>query len=321
MQYRTLGRSGLTVSEIGFGAWGIGGVTSGATSYGAQDDAVSLAALDQAIVEGLTFFDTANVYGDGNSEVLIGKAIAGQRDKVVIATKAGFTTYDQAPNYSPDWIRHSLEGSLTRLGTSYVDLLQLHIPPLDLLRQDGSILDTLRGLVSEGQIRTFGLSVKGVDEGIAAITEFAVPVLQVNLNMLDIRAVTSSLFALAADRGTGIIARTPLCFGFLTGTLTADSEFPADDHRSTWPRVQIRAWADGAAAALALVEARPGQTAVNKALRYCLSYPEVSTVIPGLLTPEQVDEAAATSRLGPLSMSERGAIEHLNAVCEFFVRR
>ncbi|CAA7618458.1 aldo/keto reductase [Magnetospirillum sp. UT-4] len=321
MQTRPLGRTGIDVSEIGFGAWGIGGATPGATSYGARDDAESLAALDRALAEGITFFDTSSVYGYGHSEALIGRAFAGRRERVVIATKAGFTRYDAAPDHSPASLRRSLEGSLERLGTDHVDLLQLHNAPIEQLRQDPDILATLQALRAEGRIRAFGLSIKTMDEGVAAIRDFAVPVLQLNLNMMDLRAIDSGLLELAEATGTGIIARTPLCFGFLAGTLSPDAEFAADDHRSAWPRAQIRAWAEGAALTLGAVADRPGQNGVVKALRFCLSYPAVSTVIPGLLRPAEVSEAAAAGRFGALSRDERASVEALNRSYDFLVRR
>lgn len=321
MRTRPLGRTGLTVSEIGFGGWGIGGATPGATSYGARDDAVSLAALGRALDRGITFFDTSSVYGYGHSERLIGRAIAHCRDRVVIATKAGFTTYDQAADYSPAWIRRSVEGSLERLGTDYIDLLQLHNAPIELLRRDPAVVATLAELTADGKIRSFGFSVRTMAEAVAAIEEFDAAVLQVNLNMLDIRAVTGGVLDLAARRGCGIIARTPLCFGFLSGRLDGDAQFSPDDHRSAWPRAQIAAWADGAQGVLAAIAEPPLQTSVQKALRFCLSYPAVSTVIPGLLDPAEVDEAVTASALGPLADAERVAVEAINARTDFFVGR
>lgn len=321
MRIRPLGRTGLTVSEIGFGGWGIGGATPGATSYGARDDAVSAAALARALAQGITFFDTSSVYGYGHSERLIGRAVAHCRDRVVIATKAGFTTYDQAADYSPAWIRRSVEGSLERLGTEYIDVLQLHNAPIELLRRDPAVIATLVQLKAEGRIRSFGFSVRNMAEAVAAIDEFDAAVLQVNLNMLDVRAVSGGVLDLAAGRGCGIIARTPLCFGFLSGRLGADSQFAPDDHRSAWPRVQVAAWADGAHRVLGAVAEPPRQTSVQKALRFCLSYPAVSTVIPGLLDPAEVDEAVAASTLGPLADAEREAVETINAGTDFFVRR
>jgi aryl-alcohol dehydrogenase-like predicted oxidoreductase len=127
MKYRPLGRTGLSVSEIGFGCWGLGGVTPGATSYGEVDDAASLKALHRALDLGITFYDTSNLYGDGHSEELLGEAFTGRRDKVVIATKAGRSTYDTEA-YTPAELRRSVEASLRRLRSDYVDVVQVHSP-------------------------------------------------------------------------------------------------------------------------------------------------------------------------------------------------
>ena len=130
MRYRPLGKTGLQVSEIGFGAWGIGGRTVEQTSYGDTDDRTSLAALDRALERGITFFDTSAAYGNGHSEELIGRAVRGKRSRAVITTKAGYEAWDQPPDFSPSAIVASTERSLARLGTDYLDLLQLHNPPL-----------------------------------------------------------------------------------------------------------------------------------------------------------------------------------------------
>src|SRR5271169_5028472 len=158
MKYRALGRTGLTVSEIGFGAWGVGGRTAGHTSYGATDDAISEAALGRAFELGITFYDTASAYGDGHSERLIGRVFRGRRDNVVIATKAGVVSFGQPPDLSPMALRRSVEGSLQRLATDYMDLLELHSPDLAVFRRDPEVLETLHALVFEGKVRAFGIS-------------------------------------------------------------------------------------------------------------------------------------------------------------------
>ncbi|MBI3513722.1 MAG: aldo/keto reductase, partial [Proteobacteria bacterium] len=198
MRYRPLGTTGLTVSEIGFGSWGIGGPSPGATSYGPTDDAVSLRTLARALERGITFFDTSNAYGNGHSEELIGQAFRHRRASVVIATKAGFPRFDQEPDFTPDHLRRSLEGSLRRLQTDHVDLFQLHSPPIALVLDDAAILETLRALVREGKARAFGISVRAPEDGLIAIRELGVPVIQANLNLLDQRAIGTGLMALAA---------------------------------------------------------------------------------------------------------------------------
>lgn len=317
MQHRALGSTGLTVSAIGFGGWGIGGRTAGATSYGDTDDAVSRRALARAFERGITFFDTSPAYGDGRSERLIGEAFRGRRDRVVIATKAGYRSWTAAPDYSPAAIRASVEGSLARLGTDYVDLLQLHNAPAALLRAEPAVVAALEELKRAGKIRAWGVSARSPADGAAAIRASGAAVVQANLNMLDVRAVTGGLVEAALAAGAGLIARTPLCFGFLGGGATT---FAPGDHRAAWPERQIARWREGAA--LMFTQAAPATAAerATTALRFCLSVPAVACVIPGILTPEESDRNAAAGDLPPLPPEQYEAVLALNRAHAFFVR-
>lgn len=320
MRYRPLGKSGLTVSEIGFGAWGIGGRTAGETSYGETDDQRSRAALDRAFDLGITFFDTANVYGDGHSEALIGEVFAQKRDRVVIGTKAGLTRFGDAPDFSPEALRRSLAGSLKRLKSDYVDLFQLHNPPADLFRRSPSSYAALETLQREGKVRAIGVSVKTPADALSILETHPVAAVQVNLNMLDVRAVEAGLLAAASKAGVGIIARTPLCFGFLAGTVAADTQFPPGDHRRGWARSQIERWTKGAEAMHAAAAAPAGQSHSQAALRFCLSFAAVSSVIPGILAPEEAAQNAAASGFGPLPDMARDRIVALNREIDLFKR-
>jgi aryl-alcohol dehydrogenase-like predicted oxidoreductase len=299
MKYRQLADSGLRVSEIGFGAWGIGGATPGATSYGRTEDEVSRVALEVALDRGITFFDTANVYGGGHSETLLGEVLGAARQRVVIATKAGMARFDAAPDYSPAAIRASLAGSLKRLRTDYVDLLQLHNASPELLSARPEIVGFLEDLKREGSIRAYGLSVKAPEEGRHAVTKLGLRILQVNFSMLDMRARECGLLDIASRFGASLIARTPLCFGFLGGGLTPDTVFGADDHRSRWPREHLQRWLSAADSLFGVLGAVPGPRS-QIALRYCLSFPQVATVIPGMLTAREVEENSGASEAGPL---------------------
>ena len=230
MQYRNLGRTEIQVSEIGFGAWGIGGVTPGATSYGHRDDSVSLAALGAAIDHGINFFDTSNCYGNGHSESLIGRVTRANRAQFIIATKAGRRDYATEAFEGPA-LKSSLESSLTRLQTEYVDLLQLHGPSMRSLEKDPELIATLNSLQAEKKIRAFGISVNSPEDGLTAITKFDFPVVQMNFNLVDQRARVCGLLKLAKERGVGLIGRTPLCFGFLSGRVNSDTQFDQSDHR------------------------------------------------------------------------------------------
>jgi aryl-alcohol dehydrogenase-like predicted oxidoreductase len=318
MNYRSLGRTGLVVSEIGFGAWGIGGRTVSQTSYGDTDDRTSLAALARAQDCGITFFDTSAAYGNGHSEELIGKALAGVRHKAVLATKAGYEAWDRPPDFSAAAIVASTGRSLGRLRTDYLDLLLLHNAPLDtLLAPD--VREALARLVASGKIRSWGASAKGPADALEALRACDVPVIQANFNMMDVRAVTDGLFEEVSRRNAGFIARTPLCFGFLSGTVTRDTRFPPGDHRLGWPNAQLANWIDGARDLLEVVSASPGPAAVQAALRFCLAFPEVSTTIPGILTPAEAGQNAAASGWGALPKEAVAAVLEINRNRQFFV--
>ena len=318
MKYRTLGRTGIPVSEVGFGAWGIGGRTAGDTSYGDTDDAQSLRALHRALDLGITFFDTSSAYGSGHSEVLIGRAVAGHRHKAVIATKAGYDDWTQSPDFSATAIRRSAERSLTRLGTDYLDVLQLHNPPAEVLAL-GEATDVLAALLSEGKIRSWGISAKNPAGAVDALRVANAPIVQANFNMMDVRVVTEGLLREATTRGAAFIARTPLCFGFLTGNIDRSTVFAAGDHRAAWSRAQLDNWIDGARDLISAVAATPGREAVLSALRFCLSFDAVSCVIPGILHAHEAETNAEASRLGALPTNAVETVLAINQKRNFFV--
>src|SRR3989338_3843598 len=225
MNYRQLGATGLKVSEIGFGGWGIGGVANGAVAYGPTDDRESVDALQRAFDLGINFYDTSDVYGYGHSEALIGAVFKRVRTKVTIASKVGFLRADGPQDFSSRHIRTAIEQSLRRLQTDYIDLYQLHSPPIMLLESDVGIMHTLESLRKEGKIRALGISVRSPDDGLIAIRKFGFKCVQVNFSLLDQRAVENELMELCKARNVGLICRTPLCFGFLSGKYSAESVF------------------------------------------------------------------------------------------------
>jgi aryl-alcohol dehydrogenase-like predicted oxidoreductase len=307
MRVRQLGRTGLTVSEVGFGTWGLGG-----DSYGPVDDATSRDALHLAFDRGVTFYDTSDLYGAGHSEQVLGDAFRDRRDRVVIATKVGTLPHSgfyMPQDFATATIEAGLEASLRRLGTDYVDLYQLHSPQLDLPNWD-AIIETLQRLQAAGKIRAYGLSARSPGDARAAVERFGFPVVQVNYNLIDHRAAENGLFALCAERGVGVIARTPLCFGYLSGTMTGDEEFVGRDHRANWPREQLRRWAR-APQLFAPLNAGSSRTLVQLALQFCLADPAVSTVIPGMLTRAEVIEDTTVADLPPLAADEHARIRDI----------
>jgi aryl-alcohol dehydrogenase-like predicted oxidoreductase len=314
VKYRRLGNTGLEVSEIGFGAWGIGG-----GSYGDVDEKESLAALDVAFDSGITFYDTSNLYGGGRSEELIGAAFKTKRDQVFIATKGGtlpHSGFHMPQDFSAKHLRDALAGSLKRLQTDYVDLYQLHSPSLNALESD----ETVEALVSfkkEGLIREYGISARSPMDAKIAIEKYGFPAVQVNFNLIDQRAMECGLYELAKKKGVGIINRTPLVFGFLTGTISASSSFQEGDHRTNWPKDQISRWANASQLFDFIGDGRR-RTRVQVAIRYCLDHDAVSTVIPGMLNVAQVCENVGASDVPPLSDEEMARIAEIYKTYDFY---
>ncbi len=321
MRYRPLGATGIRVSEIGFGAWGIGGNANGAVAYGPTDDDDSRRALRRAFESGINFFDTADFYGFGHSETVLGNALRDVRSDVVIATKAGMLSAVGAQDFSPEHLLRSLEQSLARLGTDYIDLFQLHSPPIDLLQRDDRCVATLDRLRREGRIREYGISARSPDDALIAVRDLGFRCVQVNFNLLDQRARENGLFEVCQREGAGIIGRTPLCFGFLTGRYSPAALFDPDDHRSRWSPEQRERWASALGLFLAEVKSNTEQTPAQFALRFCLSFAALSSVIPGMLTEDHVQENARASGLGALPKAERAAIVEIYQGNQFFVER
>lgn len=307
----------MQVSEIGFGCWGIGGpVERSALSYGPTDDRVSLDALHRAFELGITFYDTAPSYGNGHSEDLLGRAFAHVRQNVVLASKVGFEKLDRGVELSAAAMRRSLEGSLERLRTDYLDLLQLHGLTLEMLRENPAIVETLRKLKTQGMIRAYGMSLQTMAEGIAAIDEFGFEVLQVNFNMIDQRPLALGIVERAVRAGTGLMARTPLSFGFLTGKVP-EGPFDPRDHRARWPDEQIKRWRE-APQFFAPVARQRGCSLAQLALKFCTAYSSFAAAIAGMLTPAEVDENVTVSAMPPLTKAERMTIEEIYKNHKFF---
>lgn len=317
MRYRKLGKTGIEVSEIGFGAWGIGGVSKGATSYGVTDDRESLVTLRRAFDLGITLYDTADAYGNGHSEELIGRAFNSVRDKVLLASKVGYVAYDKPKDFSPQRMKIALENSLRRLRTEYLDLYQLHSIGIDEIRRNEKIVATLESFQREGKIRAYGISVKTPDDGIIAIQTYGFQTVQVNFNMIDQRALISGLFNVAAASAVGIIVRTPLAFGFLSGAVL-DLNFDSCDHRSRWSRAQLNVWAE-APRLFAKLNKKKKRTLSQLALQFCLAHNAISSVIPGMMHPYEVDENAAVADMDHLADSECAEIHTIYKSNTFFV--
>jgi aryl-alcohol dehydrogenase-like predicted oxidoreductase len=320
MNYRALGNTGLRVSEIGFGTWGLGGNVAGAVAYGKTDDAVSIAALKFAVEQGINFYDTSDLYGFGHSEEILGEAFANCREKVIIASKGGFIDAVKQ-DFSVAHLREALEKSLRRLRTDYLDLYQFHSPAVSLLREQPEVLALMDELKRAGKIRAWGFSARSPEEARVAVEEFSAPAIQVNFNLTDQRAETNGLFALCQQKQTGVIVRTPLCFGFLTGKYSSAQSYDATDHRSRWSPEQLASWEKANDVFSFLFAQNPYDSPAQIALRFCLSFPAVSTIIPGMLNDDQVRENSAASGRGSLPSEQLAHAVQAGADHEFFVRK
>jgi aryl-alcohol dehydrogenase-like predicted oxidoreductase len=302
MEYRTLGRTGISVSVIGFGAWAIGGNKFG-NSYGATNDRESAKAIAKAIEMGCNFFDTADAYGHGHSEEILGAAFKGKRDKIIIASKVGGDFYKSPTrmNFDPEYITFALEKSLKRLDTDYIDLYQLHNPPLHMIRQ-GEIFDIMGKLKLQGKIRAIGISIFEPVEGVETIKNEMSDCIQVVYNVLN-RQAAKDLFPLARERNIGIIAREPLSNGILTGKFNGFEIFETGDVRKPWPKEYFQHLVSFSHDLKNLLEDE-NRSMAQAALQFVLSQPAVSTVIPGMKTEIQVEENLNTVNLGGMKEGE-----------------
>jgi aryl-alcohol dehydrogenase-like predicted oxidoreductase len=308
MKYRVLGKTGLKVSEIGFGAWAIGGNAHG-NSYGPTDDKQSLAAVERALELGCNFFDTADVYGHGHSEELLGQALKGRRSEVIIATKVGGDFYHGSPrmNFNTDYLEFALGKSCERLGSDYIDLYQLHNPPIQLVK-DGRVFKILEKLRASGKISHYGISIHDPQEGLLAMRDRELGAIQVAFNILRQEA-KNQLFREATKNNVGIIAREPLANGLLAGKLKPDSNFLQGDIRHNFPS-DYMSQLTLATDKLRFLESN-SRTLAQASIRFVLDHKDVSTVIPGAKTPEQVDEDFTSSDSPSLTGEELLRIKFL----------
>jgi len=281
VNHRTLGRTGLSVSEIGFGAWAIGGNAFG-NSYGPTDDAESTRAIRRAFALGCNFFDTADVYGHGHSESLLGAALHDCRDQIIIATKAV-----GGGDFTPAYLRAAVERSLERLRTDYVDLLQLHNPPMNLIAARDTY-EPLEAMKREGLIRFYGVSVHPPEEGVAAVRATRPDTVQIVYNLAR-RDAEDTFLPTAQAANVGVIAREPLANGFLAGRYDAASTWEHGDIRSRMPRPYV-AQLCALGQRVREVAEQSGMTAPQLALKFVLDRPEIACAIVGMKTVQQVEE-------------------------------
>lgn len=303
MKQRQLGQQGPSISEVGLGCWQFGG------DFGPMAKETAFHILEQAVNSGITFIDTADVYGNGVSESIIGEFQQQCQTPLTIVTKFGRASGVYPDNYSADIMRRSVEDSLERLKVDSLDLLQLHCIPTEYLRQ-GDVFDWLRDLKAEGLIKQFGASVETVEEGLICLEQEGLLSLQVIFNIFRQKLIPE-LFPQAKNKGVGIIVRLPLASGLLSGKYTQDTTFAETDHRNfnrdgqhfnvgeTFAGVPFEKGVEIANQIKTLVP--EGISMAQMAERWILDHDAVSTIIPGASSATQAAENASISDLPPLS--------------------
>lgn len=302
MKQRELGTDGFKIGEVGLGCWQFGG------DFGPMAAETADEILNTAVEKGIDFIDTADVYGDGRSERLIGRFLATCPHPITVATKFGRGANVYPNAYTKEALRASVGASRERLGVEVIDLIQLHCIPTMVLRK-GEIFDWLRELKKEGMIRHFGASVESVEEALICLEQEGLLSLQVIFNIFRQKLITE-LFPRAQDCGVGIIVRLPLASGLLSGKFSMDTVFAETDHRhfnrdgqhfnvgETFAGLPFE---KGVELAEALKTDIPqGMSMAQMALRWILDHDAVSVIIPGASSPQQAATNAAVSKLDPL---------------------
>ncbi len=306
---RTFGKSGIAVTQMGIGLWAIGG-----TSWGPVEDQNSLGTIDAALDAGITFFDTADVYGDGHSEELLGQAMQGRRDRFIVATKIGWQNFDrerqQTAYTSVEKLIAGVETNLRRLKTDYVDLIQSHIsfyePTMDIF------LEGFQRLQRDGKVRAYGVSTSNLDYLKRFNADGGCASLQTDYSILN-RTAEAEIFPYCQAHQIGVIVRGPLAMGILTGKFAADSQFPPEDFRRSWQDdpEQHAIFLQDLKAVDGLRPLAQGRTLAQLALQFVMAHPAVTTIIPGAKTPAQLRDNVGAALLPPLTADEMRRIDAL----------
>lgn len=316
---RQLGRTGLEVSEVSFGTWALG------ADWGHVSEDDGVAGLHAAIDAGVNLFDTADVYGRGRAEELLGQVV-GDRPDVLIATKfCRWDDHTDPATYEEPRVRGYCEASLRRLRRHAIDLYQIHCPPTDVIRR-GAVFEVLRRLQDEGKIRHFGVSVETAEQGRLALEHEGVAALQVIFNIFR-QNLVEELFPQVETAGAGILARVPLASGLLTGKFTRETTFAADDHRNynrdgasfnvgeTFAGVPFEVGVELAEELRWIADGR--NSMATAALRWVLDHPRVSAAIPGFKDVRQVMQNLAAAQVPSFEAAD---LERLTAFFELRVR-
>ena len=316
MKYRRLPRTDLDLPEIGFGLW-----TVSTGWWGKIDERDGIRLLQEAVEQGITFFDTADTYGKGYGEEILAKALPNRRHDIVIATKFGYDFYDDTPRighqerpqkFEPQFIRYACEQSLKRLRTDYIDLYQLHNPRLETIEKD-EVFETLEELVQEGKIRYYaaalGPDIGWFEEGEASMRYRNISAMQIIYSILE-QEPAKSFFPIAAEEEVGLISRVPHASEVLTNRYDQPPEFDPSDHRS----LRKKEWLEQAlkkANAVKFLSEDTGRTLAQSAIRFCLAQPTIVSVLPNLTTLDELTEYAGSAEVESITDEELEMLDEL----------
>ena len=327
MEYRNFGSTNLTASVVGFGVW-----TVSTRMWGVTDEDVRLRLLQRAFELGVTFYDTADVYGDGLGETILKQALGEHRAEMVIATKFGYDFYtapgeqpgqkERPHDWSPAYVKRACEESLSRLGTDYIDLYQLHNPRVDALQQD-DLFATLEELKGEGKIRHYGaalgpaIDIRQAEEGAVAFRTRKMTSVQIIYNLLE-QMLGPMVFDAARDTGGGVMVRVPHASGLLEGSYTNETEFAPGDHRNfrVSTNEKRKAWLEDGLKKVEQLDfliRGTGRSLGQAALQWLWSEPLLATALPNIYDERQLEELCAASDTAPLSAEELAKIRELYA--------
>ncbi len=294
-----IGNSNIVKSKLGFGCWGLGGGTDIEPAYGETSPKKAIKIIKSALMRNINFFDTSPAYGI--SEKILGKILKKKkRDEIFLASKCGISKFSEKKNFDPSFLTQQLDNSLNDLETEYLDLVQLHNPEKKILKN----LDLIKPFMKEkkkGKLRAFGLSLKNPSDFFHLKNLDLIDSIQVNLNILDIRSIKLGIEKECKKNNIALITRTPFSFGFLTGKINAFNYFPKNDHRSLWSDDQKKKWVS---LSKKLYESNLFSKKISQAqlcLRFCMSVPEVSLTIAGMMSEKEVIENSDVLDMKPFS--------------------
>jgi aryl-alcohol dehydrogenase-like predicted oxidoreductase len=312
LEKRTLGKSGIEVTKLGIGLWAVGGDV-----WGPTDDDESLSAIDAALDAGITFFDTADVYGGGHSEKLLGQAMKGRRDRFIVATKIGWTGFDGERGRSAydtvDKLVAGVHSNLARLQTDYVDIIQSHISFRDPTME--VFLEGFQKLQREGRVRAYGVSTSDFEYLNAFNADGGCATLQIDYSILN-RTPEAEILPYCQQHNIGVIVRGPLAMGILTGKFAPDTQFRQDDWRRRWQEnpEEREIYMQDLAKVERLRPLAQGRTLAQLALQFVLAHPAVTVAIPGAKTARQLTDNVKAALLPPLSDDKLAQIADITPI-------